>query len=502
MAVSFNHIPSGSGIKMPLFYAEVDNSQANVFSSNLIALIIAQKLASGTATVNTPFIAASQLQVNTLCGAASQAARMYDLFRTNDPASICWIIPVAEPSSGVMQTGTITFTGTASGAGTINVYIAGQIVSVGVAIGDTPTVIAAALAAAITAATTLPVSATASVGVVTWTCLWKGATGADIQVTDSYGGQAAGESLPAGVSVAYAYVVAGTGAPVLTGAITGMGDDQYDVILHPFNDSTSLAALSTELGDVSGRWSYSRQIYGHAYTAKRDTYGNLVTWGNGLSEDTHQTAFCVDADTQAPLWEIVAAIGGATCGALNADITRPTQTLPLVGITAPRRGNHFVWSQLNGLLGYNVAACYVEGGYLRIARSVTMYNKNALGQTDVSYLDSEDMHKHAYILRYFRSLITSQYGRCGLADDGTPLAPGRAIVTPKIVRGEILSGYRQLEYQGLVENLEAFKANLIVERDSTNPNRLNVLFPPDITNALRVFALLYQFRLQYPVTIQ
>ena len=31
-----------------------------------------------------------------------------------------------------------------------------------------------------------------------------------------------------------------------------------------------------------------------------------------------------------------------------------------------------------------------------------------------------------------------------------------------------------------------------------NPTRLNVLFPPDLVNQLRVFALLYQFRLQYP----
>jgi len=36
-----------------------------------------------------------------------------------------------------------------------------------------------------------------------------------------------------------------------------------------------------------------------------------------------------------------------------------------------------------------------------------------------------------------------------------------------------------------------------VERDATNVNRLNVLFPPDYVNQLRVFAVLNQFRLQY-----
>jgi hypothetical protein len=38
---------------------------------------------------------------------------------------------------------------------------------------------------------------------------------------------------------------------------------------------------------------------------------------------------------------------------------------------------------------------------------------------------------------------------------------------------------------------------LLVERDPQNPNRLNVLYPPDLINQLRIFAVLAQFRLQY-----
>ena len=52
-------------------------------------------------------------------------------------------------------------------------------------------------------------------------------------------------------------------------------------------------------------------------------------------------------------------------------------------------------------------------------------------------------------------------------------------------------------WSGLVENLRQFKAHLIVERDSDNPNRVNVLYPPDLINQLRIFAVLGQFRLQY-----
>ena len=70
---------------------------------------------------------------------------------------------------------------------------------------------------------------------------------------------------------------------------------------------------------------------------------------------------------------------------------------------------------------------------------------------------------------------------------------------PRISRlkAELVSQYRIDEFNGLVEDIAAFKNNLIVERDPNDPNRVNVLYPPDLVNQLRVFAVLAQFRLQY-----
>ena len=150
------------------------------------------------------------------------------------------------------------------------------------------------------------------------------------------------------------------------------------------------------------------------------------------------------------------------------------------------------------MLGYGTATANYSGGALRIQRAVTTYQRNAYDQPDDSYLDSETLHQSAHVLRVLRSRITSKYGRHKLANDGTNFGPGQRIVTPVVIRGELIAAYGELERAGIVENMEMFKANLIVERDPANPNRLNVLFPPDLVNQLRVFALLYQFRLQYP----
>ena len=56
-------------------------------------------------------------------------------------------------------------------------------------------------------------------------------------------------------------------------------------------------------------------------------------------------------------------------------------------------------------------------------------------------------------------------------------------------------------YNGLVENYSAFEQNLLVERDVNDPNRVNVLYPPDLINQLRIFAVLAQFRLQYGIGV-
>ena len=96
-----------------------------------------------------------------------------------------------------------------------------------------------------------------------------------------------------------------------------------------------------------------------------------------------------------------------------------------------------------------------------------------------------------------RSAITTKFPRHKLANDGTAFGAGQAIVTPKIIKAELIAQYGEMEALGLVENMAAFKANLIVERDATDPNRVNILYPPDLVNQLRVFAVLAQFRLNY-----
>jgi phage tail sheath gpL-like len=126
-----------------------------------------------------------------------------------------------------------------------------------------------------------------------------------------------------------------------------------------------------------------------------------------------------------------------------------------------------------------------------------MYQLNLYGQSDDAYELVTTLATLAKLMRNQKQEITSKFPRHKLADDGTRFGPGQAIVTPTAVKSELVAQYQDDMYNGLVENLDAFIQHLIVERDSVDPNRLNVLYPPDLINQLRIFAVLNQFRLQY-----
>lgn len=497
MTVPFINIPQQ--LRVPLFYAEMDNSQANGSATGIRkALGIGQKLAAGSATVNVPYIVASVAQAIALFGRGSMLARMVEKYRANDNYGELWCIAVADNGAGAAATGTTTVVGTATAAGTVPLYVGGQRILAPVLVGDTATVVATSIVAAITAAADLPVTSANVAGVITHTCRWKGPTGNDITQTDCFAGSAGGEALPAGITLTYsaATLAGGTSNPVLTPVISAMGDDEYDFIFHGYTDTTSMDAIDVEMNDTTGRWSYARQIYGHAYTALRGTLGTLVTAGD-LRNGPHHTMAAVDADCLTPAYEYAAFYTARNAVFINAHCGRPTQTGVLTGASIPRAGKRFLFNERASLLNHGVATSYVSGGALRVERAITTYQKNAYGQPDVSYLDSESLHLSAYVLRRLRSIITSKYPRHSLANDGTRFAAGAAIITPKVARGEMIAEYEKMEFEGYVENAELFAANLIVERPASDPNRLDVLFPPDYINQLRVFAVLNQFRLQY-----
>ena len=493
MAVSFNNVPND--IRVPLFYGEIDNSQASTGTTTLRRLVVAQMNDDATGAAGVLSIASRLSDVVALAGDGSMLAAMYDNFRRCDPLGQIWVLP-SKLAAGVAANGKFAITGTATEAGLLSAYIAGRRVRATVPSGMTAAAAATALANAINAAVNMPVKAVAAAGEVTLTTKWKGLTGNDIRLEMNRAGLAGGERTPAGLTVAVTAMAGGTGTPDMDDVLAAVGDEEFEFICHPYTDSASLDVFRDWMGDISGRWAWSSQLYGHVYTAMRGTLGALVAAGSARN-DQHMTIEGFESNVAAPVWEHAAAFAARTAVFISVDVARPTQTGVLLGIDAAPAGERFTLLERQALLTNGIATTTSGDGSVRIDRAITTYQRNAYGQPDDSYLDSETMHTTAHVMRRLRNVITSKYGRHKLAADGTRFGDGQAIVTPSTLRAELISEYRAMERDGIVENAELFAEHLIVEIDANNPNRVNVLFPPDYVNQLRIFALLNQFRLQY-----
>lgn len=455
--------------------------------------------AGSTATVNVPLPIASQAQADAAFGKGSQLACMFRAYFANNWANEVWGLPVAEGSNAA--TGTITVATPATAAGTLHLYIGGVHVPVAVAASDTASAIALAIVAAITANPNLPVSAPApTVGAVTINCKGKGTYGNDILLQDNYYGAIGGELMPAGVTLTYVPMATGAGVPTFTTAISNLGETEIEFVALPFTDTTSLLAWETEFGfSDTGRWGFIRQHYGHIFSAMRASYADLLTFGTVSPRNCAQLSVMgVEMTSPSPVWEWAAAYTAKAARALGNDPARPLQTLHLESILPAKTTGRFLMSELNALSMAGVATQRTLSDNIpMIARESTTYVKNLYGVTDDAYEVVTTMATLAKLLRNQRQAITSKFPRHKLANDGTRFGAGQAIVTPKIIKAELVAQYRMDEFNGLVEDAQAFKNNLVVERDPNDPNRVNVLYPPDLVNQLRVFAVLAQFRLQY-----
>jgi phage tail sheath gpL-like len=501
MPISFANIPAN--IKVPLYYVEVDPSMAGLPTINLRALMVGIMLAEGTATPDVPIPIGSQAQADDRFGQGSELARMFQAYYSNNFANEVWGLGVSEPVGATAATGTITVTTAPTQAGTIHLYIAGSHVPVNIMTTDTVDDIGTAIETAINADTTLPVTAASATGVVTLTAIWKGESGNEINVMLNYYGSLGGQRTPPGLGItlpATGFLTGGVGVPTYTTAISNLNEEPFEYVAIGNTDSNTLFVWDQEYGFTDqGRWGWQRQQYGHLFFAKRGIYSDLVIFGNSATLNSAQESIMAfEVNCPSPMFECAAAYAAKAQRAFINDPARPLQALTLNNIKAAPKHQRFDWPELNSIASNGLAIQQAGSDQQpMILREQTTYLLNLYGAGDDAYELCTTLSTLAKLFRNQKHAITSKFPRHKLADDGTKFGPGQAIVTPMIIKSELVNEYQMDMFNGLVENLRAFKDHLIVERDPNDPNRVNVLYPPDLINQLRVFAVLAQFRLQY-----
>jgi phage tail sheath gpL-like len=496
--ISFNNIP-GSGLTAPIFAFEVNS--AGQYQATTRAILIGYKTTAGSLAANTLAPASSQGEADDLAGPGSMLREMWRVAAANAPAEPIWLLPVADPGTA-KAAWTLTVSPLPSpGQGVVE--ICGRRIAIPVTAADTVTTVATTLAAAINAfydtltGAMLPVTATSALGVVTITARHAGVAptpvGSDQPILINV--PVAGNVLSG--SLAVAQTVFGTGDPDISAALAVLGDDPADFVVIPFGDSTTLTAIDTTFNEVSGRWAWNRQSFGHAFIPYTNTFSGLTTFA--LAQDTrHLTIMPRFYASQTPDYEWVAATTARIAPWLSdittGNVSRNQTGLVVQQIKGPLERDHFWnYSARNTLNNSGASTFTVDvAGHVMIDKIVTTQKTGASGQPDTVFRDIQRIYQASGSIKYMRAAASAEHGMKALATEN----PGNlaAISTPADIKATFTHARRDLALRGVLRD----EGSIVVAINQDNPNRVDVALQAVTVAALDILAVNATFYQQLP----
>lgn len=202
-------------------------SAARVLKRKIAIVATYDPLLTGTVD-DTPVLVTSAADVGDKFGFGFMAHRLAIKSFLGGQGVETYVIPQAEAGGGAAAAGDIDFSATTVVAGTLSLYIAGDLVAVAIpaeisAVATTADDIAELVVAAVNADADLPVTAAlnATLNIVDFTAKSLGPYGNDISLAVNL---AFGQELPGGVAILVAPMAGGSGLPDIADALnTGLG---------------------------------------------------------------------------------------------------------------------------------------------------------------------------------------------------------------------------------------------------------------------------------------
>lgn len=455
----------GSSIRKPGKYFEFNTRTAvrTLPGNQQKVLMLAQVLETGTATPLQAVSVFSDEEAATLFGRGSMAHLMAaEAIGCNNYLQL-QIIGIGDDSAATAASGKVTVTGTATASGALSLWVGTVRIDVAISANDAAATVAVALNTAIAQKTALPITAAVAAGVVTLTAKNKGAAGNDIKLNAG--------STATGITVAVAAMSGGDIDPDIAPTLAAVFAAGHNIVVSPYATSAALTALRTHLDNVSGPLE-QRGAIGVAGWPKSLSTGTTLaaSINNGrITVGWHNGSVKTPAQIAAAYAAVIAS---------EEDPARPLNTLAMntldVTALADRPGRNEQENALyNGLTPFEVG----PGDAVQIVRAISTYTKNADGVDDVSLLDITTIRTLDYVRKACRERIALRFPRDKLSSR-----------TPDRVRSELLDVLYKLEELEIIEEVDANKAALIIERDSKDVNRLNGRIPADVVNGLHIFA--------------
>lgn len=391
---------------------------------------------------------------------------------------------VVDDSTLTARVSTLTFSGTATAAGTLVLYIGGLRISVNVASGATAAQVATNVAAALGAATDLMFTASAAGAVVTLTSRNKGLFTEAITISHSRG---AGEALPEGIAVAQATTAAGAGVPSTLPFSAVDSNTQYILFSTCFTDNGTLGLINTELVE---RNNAIRKVDGYNLIAKYGTASALAAVGNNFNSQFLSIFPAIGGSTESYL---AGALAGQVSRIKAADPAASVRGVELLGASPALNSEVLSDSQLNTLLLNGVSAYDIVLGKIRMSVLATTYKTDSDGQADQSYFDLSVLFVLSFLRYDLDRLSARRFSGAKIGVDGVNYDSNQKIVTPKSIEAEIINQFTEWERRGLIEDGAAFRRSLSVARNTNDVSRIDIVLRPDVVNELKILGYDIQF---------
>jgi phage tail sheath gpL-like len=418
-------------------------------------MLVVQRLATGTVAENIPKSlfreddGALYFGAGSIGDVACRAA-----FKANP---FCKLHAVGIDDAGTKAEEDVVFVGTATCNTVFRLRIGGKEVAIDVTDEDTITEIGDALEAAINADTSLPVTANNAAGTVTLTARNGGTIGNGIKLRGGF--DATTDQVTTTVTIPTA-LAGGVGEVDVADALAAITGARYHIVGCTLDGSAAGADLRDHLDEESD--------------AEHD-HGEIgIQVINGTLSDATTLALALNGNRN-----IVAAINGSEswsveiCAAMAAAMsreevaTRPYNGMELKGIIAPpvesrwRKG-----TETRSLIDNGVTPLYVKPGEkVAIMRAVSTGVKNEAGDYDYSTLDITKFQAFDFFRDGVNLMFETNYGAARWADsDPEGLLPVD-VATPEKVTIDLIDVARDMEAEGIVQNVEALRDQFFVEKD-------------------------------------
>lgn len=386
-------------------YVGVKNVQFAVGASVLerkILIIGTKDPAKTTLAVDTPVQVFSASDVADKAGFGSMLHRLAERSFEGSQGVETWMVPQDEAGGAVAAAGEIDWTGsTGVKAGTLAIYIAGLRVAVNITDAMTIEEISDAVVAAITADTSLPVTASkvAVTFETTITAKTKGPWGNDIDISLNL---QVGDETPTGITTVITDMSGGSGLPDITTALDAIGTtgtdgqngDFYTDVIHGYGqDTTTLDAISNYNG--AGNTfvgNYKKEVARPFRSLVGDTAAGsagltaLIAVGDGRKLDRTSGILAAPGSQNHP--EELAAFAVGTAARINS--TRAEETTIDQSMAQFRPGDvadRWTDDSTNRDLAIKagISTTQVKGGNLTIQNLVTFYHPDSVSQSSNGY---------------------------------------------------------------------------------------------------------------------